>query len=54
MSNRVLSKGNHNKILPWSPPRPSARLCEKCGHLGQLWQWRKISFCRAWGRHQSR
>ena len=47
MPNGVLSKGNHNKILPWIPPHPSARLCEKCGHIGQLWQWWKIAFCRA-------
>jgi hypothetical protein len=35
------------EMPPWFPPRASARLCEKCGHIGQRWQWWRISFCRA-------
>jgi hypothetical protein len=36
-----------NEILPWLPPSASVSMCEKCGHVGQLWQWWKIFFCRA-------
>ncbi len=36
-----------NEIVPWIPPRPSARLCAKCGRRGQVWRWWKIAFCRA-------
>jgi hypothetical protein len=32
---------------PWFPPRPNTRMCGKCGHIGQLWRWWKISFCYA-------
>ena len=31
----------------WAPPPASARMCGKCGHIGQLWRWWKIAFCRA-------
>jgi hypothetical protein len=36
-----------NEILPWLPPRANARMCEKCGRIGQRWQWWRVSFCRA-------
>jgi hypothetical protein len=36
-----------NEILPWVPPHVSADLCDKCGRIGRLVQWWKISFCRA-------
>jgi hypothetical protein len=33
--------------LAWAPSRASTPMCGKCGHIGQLWQWWKITFCRA-------
>ena len=33
------------KLLRFTP-RVTTRMCEKCGHVGQLWQWWKLSFCR--------
>jgi hypothetical protein len=37
----------NNEKLAWAPSRASAFMCEKCGHVGQLWQWWRIAFCRA-------
>jgi len=33
------------KLLRFTP-RVTKGMCEKCGHVGQLWQWWKLSFCR--------
>ena len=36
-----------NEKLAWAPARASAPICGKYGHIGQLWQWWRIAFCRA-------
>lgn len=45
MPNGLLATVKNEKLV-WGPPPASAPMCGKCGHIGQLWQWWKISFCR--------